>query len=321
MSPNALVALDKVTKVYPGSAKPAVAGVSLSMRPGEVLAMLGPNGAGKTTTVKMIAGLVLPTSGTVQVCGHDIVRERAKGVRHIGAVLEGARNLYWRLSAYENLRYFGSMRLVPPRELDRRINQLLALLELDEHKDQQVRHFSRGMQQKVAIAAALLHDPDILLLDEPTLGLDVHAAKQVEETVGRLARQQGKAILLTTHVMDLAERLSDKTFVIHQGRQVAFETTQTLLTQHNLRGDTTEIQIEGRLADSLRQTIQQSFPAVSATMNGSSTRLEWPSPQQPEVIRLLQLLDQQQVTIIGVGRRQATLEEVFLTLTDGEVER
>jgi ABC-2 type transport system ATP-binding protein len=317
-SPSAVFAeLEGVTKAYPGSSQAAVTQLSLELRPGEVVAMLGPNGAGKTTTVKMIAGLVLPTSGTIRVCGHDIVRERVRGVRHIGAVLEGARNLYWRLSAYENLLYSGTMRMVAGSVLRKRIADMLALLDLTEHRDREVRHFSRGMQQKVAIAAALLHDPDILLLDEPTLGLDVQAARQVEETVNRLAGQQGKSILLTTHVMDLAERLSDRTLVIHKGKSVAFEPTKTLIERHNLQRDTTEIKVGGGLGQQFQTRLQQRFSDLAVTSDNGATVLALPTLQQAEMIRLLQLLDEQDVTIIGVGRRQATLEEVFLSLTGG----
>lgn len=177
------VDVQNLTKVYPSAASPAVDGVSMTLEPGEIVAFLGPNGAGKTTTVKMIAGLILPTSGQVEVMGHDVARERIAAIRHLGAVLEGARNLYWRLPAWENLLYFGALRALPAQLLKARANMLLHLLDLHERRDQEVRHFSRGMQQKLAITAALLHDPEVLLLDEPTLGLDLQAARKVEETI------------------------------------------------------------------------------------------------------------------------------------------
>ncbi|MEW5985023.1 MAG: ABC transporter ATP-binding protein [Chloroflexota bacterium] len=314
-----LVYLQEVSKIYPGAGRPAVDQVSLKLYPGEILALLGPNGAGKTTTVKMTAGLVLPTTGMIRVLGHEMVRERIKGVRHIGAVLEGTRNLYWRLSARENLLYFGGLRLVPHRELNYRIDKLLALFDLSEHQDRDVRHFSRGMQQKLALVAALLHDPEVLLLDEPTLGLDVQAARRLEETIMQLAREQGKAILLTTHVMALAEKLADRIFVIYKGRQVAYDSTSTLLEQYNMERDTTDIQVAGLLPEALVSKIQTTFPDVTIMLNGETTTLAWSSPEQAAVIRLLQLLDQHRVTILNVGRRQATLEEVFLSLTEGEV--
>lgn len=317
------VELNKVTKVYPGAESTAVSQLTLTLHSGETLALLGPNGAGKTTAVKMIAGLVLPTSGTVRVYGYDMVRARIKGVRHIGAVLEGARNLYWRLSALENLRYFGSLRLVPRRTLSRRIEELLAMFDLAEHKHQEVRRFSRGMQQKLAIAAALLHDPEILLLDEPTLGLDVKAARKLEETIAQLAHDQGKAILLTTHMMDLAEKMADRIQVIHQGQEVACDATQALLERHDMRRDVAEIRVTGKMAESASADLLRVFPGLSVNFDNGAVLLTLQSPeqarrqmhQQARLLLLLQHLNERGLSIQSVGRRQASLEEVFLALT------
>ena len=315
MNREPFIQVNEIEKRYPGTEKSAVECVSLSLHSGKTLALLGPNGAGKTTMVKMIAGLVLPTSGSIRVLGHDMMRARIKGVRHIGAVLEGARNLYWRLSALENLRYFGSLRLVPRRELPQRIEELLALFGLEEHRHQEVRQFSRGMQQKLAIAAALLHDPEILLLDEPTLGLDVQAAKQLETTIAQLAQEQGKAILLTSHMIPLAEKLADHIFVIHQGREVAFDTTRSLLERYNTHQDITEIQVTGQIPQALIANLQQNFPVITAVSNTDTTLLSWSGQEQAQLLQLLQILDEQGQTILDVGRRQASLEEVFLSLT------
>ena len=312
-----IVELNDVTKLYPGAAKTAVSQLSLSLSAGEILALLGPNGAGKTTAVKMIAGLVLPTSGTIRVAGYDMVAERIKGVRHIGAVLEGARNLYWRLSAVENLRYFGSLRLVPRRQLSQRIDELLALFGLAENRNQEVRHFSRGMQQKLAIAAALIHDPEILLLDEPTLGLDVKAARQLEETVAQLAREQGKTILLTTHMMDVAEKLADRIAVIHQGHKIVCDLTYTLLEQHNAQQDVTEIQVAGALPQPLVSELHQAFPNLRVhTVNGLA-QLTFPTLTQADLIQVLQQCHEYRLEILDVARRRARLEEIFLSLTEG----
>lgn len=313
---EAFVQLNDVSKRYPGAKDLAVSEASFSLQSGEILALLGPNGAGKTTIVKMIAGLVMPTSGAISIMNYDIVSERQKGIKHIGAVLEGARNLYWRLSAIENLRYFGSLRLVPRRKLRTRIDELLSLVGLSEHKDREVGKFSRGMQQKLAIAAALLHDPEVLLLDEPTLGLDVKAARQLEESIVELARQRGKAILLTTHMMDLAEKLADQIYVINQGQKVAYEPTNTLLERYSAQREVTEIQIDGEIADSLISAVQDAFPGAAATTGDKLTHIVWPSIEQEKVIHLMSFLNEKGVTILGVGRRRAKLEEVFLSLTE-----
>lgn len=313
-----VVEVKELTKVYPGAAKAAVSALNLTLHPGEIVALLGPNGAGKTTAVKMIAGLVLPTSGSVRVMGHDMVRARTAGVRHIGAVLEGARNLYWRLSAEENLRYFGALRLTPRRELARRIDELLSLFGLEAQRGQEVRHYSRGMQQKLAIAAALLHDPDLLLLDEPTLGLDVKAARQLEETVAQLAREQGKAILLTTHMMDVAEKLAQHITVIHQGREVVSEETHSLLHRYSAQRDVVEIHVAGAVPPALWAQVQQAGPDATLSIENGTTQLLLPALDQTRLLRLLQQLDAGGVAIQEVGRRRARLEEIFLSLTDAE---
>ena len=168
----------------------------------------------------MILGLILPTSGSIKLAGYDISTHRNKALQHAGAVLEGSRNIYWRLSARANLEYFGALRGMHGKALKQRIDELLTLVELSDRADEETREFSRGMQQKVALAIAMLHDPDVLLLDEPTLGLDVQSALTIEKAIREMVKQD-KAVLLTTHQMQLAEKLSDRIFVIHQGRKVA----------------------------------------------------------------------------------------------------
>jgi ABC-2 type transport system ATP-binding protein len=316
MNGTAYVQLTGISKTYPGRSRPAVETVSFTLHAGEIMALLGPNGAGKTTIVKMIAGLVLPSAGTVCVLGHDMVRARGSGVRHIGAVLEGARNLYWRLSARENLLYFGSLRLVPRQTLNRRVDELLALLGLGEFQNQEVRQFSRGMQQKLAIAAALLHDPEVLLLDEPTLGLDVQAARKLEDTIAHLAREQGKAVLLTTHTMPLAEKLADRVFVIHNGREVAQGTPHELGQRFNGQRDAVEVGLGEQLDEATLAAVRERYPGVTAVSDGDATTLVWSAPVQSDVIALLQWLDHGGVTVLTVNRRQARLEDVFLSLTD-----
>ena len=306
-----------VHKTYPGAQTPAVAGISFGIEAGEIFALLGPNGAGKTTSVKMAAGLVLPSSGVIEVNGIDIVKRRTQAVASIGAVLEGARNLYWRLSARENLRYFGRLRRAPARELDVRIDRLLELLDLSAHQDKEVRHFSRGMQQKLAVAAALIHDPTLLLLDEPILGLDVQSARVLEATIQQLAREQGKAILLTTHTLPLAEKLADRIFIIHQGREVACDRTETLLQRFDGHRDTVEIRLGSPLPSELAAALIQEFPGLTPAPASDGALMTWQGADQATVLQLLQRLDEQGLVIESCGRRQASLEEVFLTLTGG----
>ena len=195
------IELEGLTKTFRrrGSAPVrAVVDLSLSIPRGQIFGFLGPNGAGKTTTIKMMCGVVIPDSGRVTLLGHDVRRNRGTAMRQIGAVLEGARTTYWRLSAMENLMYFGRLKGVRGKYLKPRAERLLKELDLWERRNDDVKEFSRGMQQKVAISAALMSDPPIVLLDEPTLGLDVESAQTVREWISQLAKVENKTVLLTT---------------------------------------------------------------------------------------------------------------------------
>ncbi|MCX7849548.1 ABC transporter ATP-binding protein [Thermus sp.] len=219
----------------------AVRGVSLELRPGEVLAFLGKNGAGKTTTVKMLAGLLLPDGGRVHLLGKDPFQD-PWALRHLGAVLEGNRNVYWRLSPLENLVYFGVARGLRLGAARKRALALLQEYDLLEKAHTEVRHLSRGMQQKLAFLQALVHDPEVLLLDEPTLGLDVETALLVQGKIRKLA-QGGKAILLTTHQLEVAEALADRVAIIHRGEVILEEEKERLLAR--FAGDHYVLELEG----------------------------------------------------------------------------
>lgn len=312
-----IIQVQNLTKTYSKTnTKPVVSGISLSVSPGEILSLLGPNGAGKTTIIKMIAGLVLPTSGTATVMGYDVVSERQKAISHIGAVLEGARNLYWRLSAIENMRYFGNLRLVPPRELENRIDELLELFDLTEHRNKEVGQFSRGMQQKLAIAVALLHDPNVLLLDEPTLGLDIKSARLLENAILTLVKQKNKAVILTTHMMELAEKIAETVYVVHNGREVAYGALSEILHEHDHQKNILEIRVFGRLVKAVKADIETSFAGISIRFEDELSILTWPSVGQVELLKILDFLNEQSIQIIEVKQRKPSLEEVFLLLTE-----
>jgi ABC-2 type transport system ATP-binding protein len=236
-------------------------------------------------------------------------------MQQVGVVLEGARNAYWPISALENLRYFGGLRGLPRQEIDERAQTLLATLGLVEHQHRAVKNFSRGMQQKVALANALIHDPKVLILDEPTLGLDVESARQLEATIHEAVVQR-KAVLLTTHVMALAERLADRILVIHQGQVVAYDQTEKLLRQFDTH-DTMEVTVQGQIVNGLTAQIAEVFPAVTLRQE-KNTVLTWHNPQQRQVIDLFALLDQAGYQVLSIAHREPNLEEVFLTLTGKE---
>jgi ABC-2 type transport system ATP-binding protein len=244
----------KLRKFYKqgGKTLEAVSGVSLSLDPGEVLAFLGPNGAGKTTTIKMIAGLLEPDAGDVKILGINPHR-RPIALREVGAVLEGSRNLYWRLTPMENLVYFGVLRGLTRRRAKVRADELLAQFELEHKRNAAVQTLSRGMQQKVAIAVALVHEPRLLLLDEPTLGLDVEATEAVKLQIRAIAAA-GRGVLLTTHQLEVAEALSDRVAIIRDGGLIAEASTKELIREFS--GTSYRISLEGPLSEGQRSKLR-----------------------------------------------------------------
>lgn len=215
-----LLSVDGLCKRFKGErgTRVAVSSLSFDLVPGEILAFLGPNGAGKTTTIKMVAALIRPDSGSVLIDGIDPHRN-PECLNSVGAILESNRNVYWRLSPLENVEYFAGVRGIPRREARARAVDLLARFGLAGRIDTPVAKLSRGMQQKLAIVLALVHRPRLLLLDEPTLGLDLESANDMKQIVQQLA-SDGIGVLLTTHQLTLAESLAHNLLIIKDGREV-----------------------------------------------------------------------------------------------------
>jgi len=282
----------------------AVRGVSLTLNSGEILAFLGPNGAGKTTSIKMIAGLVRPDSGWVKLDGLD-PHKQSRALKSIGAVLEGNRNLYWRLTPLENLEYFGVLRGLSRKVARQRGEEWLQRLNLVEKRKVTVQTLSRGMQQKVAIAVALIHRPKLLLLDEPTLGLDVEATQTVKTVVREIAAS-GCAILLTTHQLDIAEDLSDRVAIIRQGQVIAEQPTRELIRQFS--GTSYGIELES--PPDAETLLRLKHIGVTAKENHIFVR---GSEQLYDVIEKLRPL-----AIHEIKKDTADLTEVFLKLVQQE---
>ncbi|MFE7245377.1 ATP-binding cassette domain-containing protein [Streptomyces sp. NPDC057580] len=310
--PPPAIEIRGLVKTYgTASDRPAVDDVTLDVRAGCVFGFLGPNGAGKTTTIKILAGLLAPTAGHAALHGHDVARERPAAMAQIGAVLEGSRNVYWNLSARQNLVYFGRLKGMRKADARTRSQELLGALGLWERRDDKVGGFSRGMQQKVAIAAALIADPAVVLLDEPTLGLDVEATRTVKDWIRELARERSKTILLTTHQLDVAEELCDRVAVIRSGRVVADRPTDELLAGFRQR-DLYEISVEGTLPEA---ALPDGFQV--AAQNGTTT-LSGRVKDPREVYDLVARLQAHDVVLRSVTQSQPGLEDVFLSLVRGE---
>ena len=226
LRPQPAIRLRGLTKLF--ADRVAVDSMSLEVAPGELFGFLGPNGAGKTTTIKLLTGLLRPTSGSAELCGHDVVGDGLRA-RVVAGYVPDHPALYEKLTGREMLALAADLYGVPRSVQVARIGPLLGAFGLDGDADRLVQSYSRGMRQKLALGAALLHDPRVLFLDEPTVGLDPAGARQLKDVLRGLCRE-GRTVFLSTHVLEVAELLCDRVGVVHHGRLVAVETPAELRT-------------------------------------------------------------------------------------------
>jgi ABC-2 type transport system ATP-binding protein len=302
--------LSKTYRTYSGGRR-VVDDLDLSIETGEVLGLLGVNGAGKTTTIKMICGLVEPTAGSVHVNGYDVRRAGRRAMSQIGAVLEGTRNIYWQLSPWENLRYFARIKGSLGKRWTERAERLLRDLDLWDRRLDPVARFSRGMQQKVAIACALIADPPVILLDEPTLGLDAQAARTVRTWVDHLAREEGRTVLLTSHQLEVVQELCDRVVVIHHGRLLVDQPVKELLALFSR--DAYEIRLASHLGGGTT-----SWHGFAAESRDGEVVITGEITEQEELHTVLAEARRRCMTVLSVNRLEPTLEEVFLRVVREE---
>jgi ABC-2 type transport system ATP-binding protein len=294
----------------------AVDDISFDVQPGELFGLLGPNGAGKTTTVKMLTTLLIPTSGTARVLGYDVVKQ-ADAIRpRIGFIFGGERGLYWRLSGVDNLRYFASLYHVDPAVTNKRIPYLLELVGLSDRGQEKVEGYSRGMKQRLHVARTLLHDPEVLFLDEPTIGLDPVGARELRQVIRNL-QAENKTILLTTHYMFEADALCQRIAVIDQGRIIALDTPEAL-KRHVSDLSVIELEVFGVPAEALERLRAQPFvDTVSVEEREQKQVLLVHSPRGSEAVpELLASLNGLRIGKVAV--REPTLEDAYVRLVGGQ---
>ncbi len=283
----------------------AVKNISFDVRTGEILGILGPNGSGKTTTLKSILGLIEFDSGSVEVNNLSIRTHRNEILENIGAVLEGARNIYWHLTPMENLSYFAGIRGLSGKDITGRAEYLLESLELSDVANKEVRQFSAGMKQKCALACSFIHNPSILLLDEPTLGLDVEITRTIMAWLSSLVEKEGKTILITSHNMDFVESICERILIIRKGEIISHETVKSLkekfARKHFL------IDLEDEPHSSLMETVSNLGDASSS---GSTLRIELEAVDG--LIPLMKALDESGIKMLNFRSVENDLEDIFL---------
>ncbi len=312
--PDKAVQVENLTRKF--GELTAVDGVSFSVDKGEILGLLGPNGAGKSTLIRMLCTLLRPTEGTAVVSGFDILKEPEKVRRHIGLVAEKL-ILYERLTTEENLRLFGRLNHLPKEVIDERIDYLLKLLHMDEWRKHLTGTFSTGMKQRINIARALLHQPEILFLDEPTLGLDPQTTRSLHELTRELARQ-GITIIMTTHIMTEAEALSDRIAVIDRGKIVALDTPEAL--KQSLAKSNAKILDIGITSPSGNLVKELSgLNGVSSISQGEDSRLRIHTTGDGILYNVIDTIRRSGAGVNHINTVEPTLEDVFLKLTGHEI--
>ena len=295
----------------------AVRGIDFDVRQGELFGLLGPNGAGKTTTIKMLITLLLPTAGEAHVLGFDVAKEPREIRRRIGYVFGGDRGLYERLSALDNLRYFAELYGVTGAEQKRRIDEVLELVDLKGREKERVEGYSRGMRQRLHIARGILHDPEVVFLDEPTIGVDPVGARGLRGTIAGLV-ESGKTVLLTTHYMFEADTLCDRIAVIAKG-EIVGTGTPAELKRGVAEGRVTEIEVFGIEEPSVeRLRSVAGVTAISVEDREQAQVLIVQSNGETEMTQIL-LGQLDGVTVGRVSTREPTLEDAYVALvTRGE---
>jgi len=297
--------------------------VDLKIRAGELFGLLGPNGAGKTTLVKCLSTILIPDKGTAIVNGYDVLKETTMVRASIGLVVGGERTLYWKLTARDNLMYFASLYKMPRAYAKTRVNELLEMMGLLDRADERLEDYSTGMRQKIAIARALLHNPPILLLDEPTLGLDPTFSRQIRNQIQELCKNEGKTILLATHYMYEADELCDRVAIINNGQIVAVDTANQLKAMVKER-ELVEVSCVNPPLDIEKQlkTLCPNVDIITLLHGDEATGM--PSRikiigegAEEHVSTVIDALRKRNVQITSLNIGMPTLEDVFVKLTGG----
>jgi len=314
---SSIIVTEDLTKVFRRNVR-AVDGVSFEVRKGEIFGLLGPNGAGKSTLIRILCTLTRPTSGKATVAGFDVVQDANEVRKHIGLVAEKM-IMYSHQTAYENLRLLGKLHDVPDEMLDKRIGELLDLVGMSRWRNTRVSDFSTGMRQKINVIRGLIHMPELLFLDEPTLGLDPKSSLEIRELTARLNEEQGVTMILTTHYLDEADMLSKRVGIIDHGKIVALGTPVELKRRvSDSAAVVLQLNISNLTTDLLSKI--QSLDCVSQVLTEDSTELKVHANGEEAVDVVIDAVRSAGGRISSIKNLEPTLEDVFVSITGREVE-
>jgi len=304
----------QLKKTYPKyfrkPAVEAVKGIDMEVRPGEVVALLGPNGAGKTTFIKMVCGLLNPTDGEIRIGKYDLAREKRKAMMNISVVLEGDRNLRFRLTAKENIFFFSRLTGADMGYVRENYQSVLERFGIADKSKEQARNLSKGQKQKLSLVIAYLTRAPLMLLDEPTLGLDVESSRELQSIIRETAAE-GRAVVVTTHEMPVAQRIADRVAIINDGHMVTFRPINELLELFRYR----KYDIKLRETDGAKAMPDFDGPDIKViNENTGYPEIELNTDNKERLFNLLDQLRDKNVDILEIVRHQPDLEKVFLEI-------
>lgn len=294
----------------------AVKNIGFTVEKGEIFGFLGPNGAGKTTTINMLTGLAVPTSGYISIAGRDGLKDMKKIQEHIGIVPDES-NLYDDMSGYENLVFCASLYGMPKKDRNEKALELLEMFSLEDTGNRPFKAYSKGMKRKLTIAAGIIHDPEILFLDEPTTGIDVESARQIRKLIKDLNRN-GTTIFLTTHYIEDAERLCQRIGFIANGEVIKVSKVFDLLKEAQ-KELIMEFSVD-RFIPGLKEFLQESFPNVNLK-HLSDKKIRIGSSKNIELMPYMVFFDEKGITVNEARIIRPSLEEVFVEVTGIEIHK
>jgi ABC-2 type transport system ATP-binding protein len=311
--------VEGLSKVYPQPNRKsilAVDNIGFFIERGEIVGLLGPNGAGKTTTIKCICGLITPSSGSIFIDEIDMIHTPKFGMSKIGAVLEGNRNIYWRLTPRENLAFFTGLQGISYRDAKSYIDELIELFSLTQKATTQARYLSRGMQQKLAVACALAKQTEVLLLDEPTLGLDVEASHELRGLIKEMVRDNNRTVLLSSHDMQVVKDICDRVIIINNGKIVTDERVDRL--SKLFETSSYRFELDGRLTQKEESEIKSNFDLANIMKIPDHTVIDIQLRSHQRLYELIDILRNNGSKIDSITHREPDFEEIFLKVVKGK---
>lgn len=313
------IRVENVSKTYGGEdGVTAVDDISLTVQRGSVVGLLGPNGAGKTTLMKSILGVVVPDEGTVELFGRDGSELGRERYRYVSAMLEGARNIYWRMSLRENVRYFTGLQGIDPSSVREANTELISRLGMSEKMNAPVKDFSRGQKQRASLACVLAQRTPITFLDEPTLGLDVQAGRALRKELRELADDENRTVFLSSHNMDVVEELCDRVIILKQGSVITADTVEALTDVFSTQ--TYELKLSSIPERDRRKTLAEEFDAV-AWEGSDNRRLTVTLGSAERLYDLMDHLREADVVVESIEAAEQDLEAAFVQMTRNEQEQ